>query len=271
MSERRVTGAAAAGGPVTDWLVEKGAAVLEARTSRRGFLVRAAVAGTALVVSPLRYLLRPVTAYAAICGCGGYDCGCGQACCDGYTAFCCEVNNGHNSCPAGSFPGGWWRADGSMFCDGTRYIVDCNLSCAADWPGCSCAQGDCSRRVTACNYFRYGQCNQDIDCYGPIVCRMATCEPPYLLDLGCSEGTFWDNSTADHSADCSAPVEAQPEPRRRAADQGEGDAIDEDREERSRQRDAERAQRQAERDAERAQRQAERDAERAARNQEDQG
>ena len=260
---------------MSNWLIDKSAAVLEARTSRRGFLVRAAVAGTALAVSPLRYLLRPVTAYAAICGCGGYDCNCGSACCDGYTAFCCEVNNGHNACPAGSFPGGWWRADGSMFCDGTRYIVDCNLSCDADWPGCGCARGDCDRRVSACNYFRYGQCNQDIDCYGPILCRMATCEPPYLLDLGCTHDTFWDNATANHSADCSAALETsgggQTEGRRRAPAEGEGEGNAEDRDERSRQRDEERAARQAERDAERAQRPAERDAGRAARNQDDEG
>ncbi len=251
---------------MTNWLVEKGAAVLETRTSRRGFLVRAAVAATALAVSPLRYLLRPVTAYAAICGCGGYDCDCGSVCCDGYTAFCCEVNDGRNACPAGSFPGGWWRADGSVFCGGTRYIVDCNLHCDAPWPGCSCAQGDCNRRVTSCNYFRYGQCNQNIDCYGPIVCRVATCEPPYLLDMGCTDEAFWDDSTANHSADCSTAGAVEGEGRRRAPAEGEAEETAEDRAERSRQRDAERAARQAERDAERAQRQAERDAERAARN-----
>lgn len=37
---------------------------------------------------------------------------------------------------------------------------------------------------------------------------MASCEPPYLLDLGCSDETFWDNSTADHGADCGG--EARP-------------------------------------------------------------
>ena len=246
---------------MSSWLVDKTAAVLESRTSRRGFLVRAAVAGAALTVSPLKYLLRPVTAYAAICGCNGYDCDCGSACCDGYTAFCCEVNDGQNVCPQGSFPGGWWRADGSMFCDGTRYIVDCNLSCDVDWPGCGCAQGDCNRRGTSCNWFRYGQCNQHIECYGPIVCRMATCEPPYLLDLGCTDETFWDDSTANHTADCSVTTGPQ---LRAPEGQGGGESNaerDAERAERSRQRDEERAAREAERDAERAQR----DAERAAR------
>ncbi|MGH9223702.1 MAG: twin-arginine translocation signal domain-containing protein, partial [Acidimicrobiales bacterium] len=187
------------------WLVERGTALLGRKVSRRGFLVRAAVAGTAVAVNPLNYLLKPMTAYAAICGCAGYSCDCGSACCEGYTAFCCEVNGGVNVCPVGSFPGGWWRADGSIFCDGTRYIVDCNLSCDADWwPGCGCAQGDCGRRVSACNWFRYGQCNEHIGCYGPIVCRMATCEPPYNLDLGCSDWALWDNSTANHAADCAS-------------------------------------------------------------------
>ena len=44
------------------------AETLERRTSRRGFLVRAAVLGSALAVAPLRYLLRPATALAGSCG-----------------------------------------------------------------------------------------------------------------------------------------------------------------------------------------------------------
>ena len=31
-------------------------------------------------------------------------------CTDGYTEFCCTINNGINACPPGSFAGGWWRA-----------------------------------------------------------------------------------------------------------------------------------------------------------------
>ena len=38
------------------------------RSSRRSFLVKSAVVGSALAVNPLRYLLRPGTAYAAVCG-----------------------------------------------------------------------------------------------------------------------------------------------------------------------------------------------------------
>lgn len=36
--------------------------------TRRSFLVRVAVFASALVVNPLRYILRPGTAYASLCG-----------------------------------------------------------------------------------------------------------------------------------------------------------------------------------------------------------
>ena len=80
---------------MTDRLVEKAGAALEGRTSRRGLLARAALVGSALSVSPLRYLLRPTTAWGVISP-GGCSHG---LCNDGYTAFCCEINHGSNTCP----------------------------------------------------------------------------------------------------------------------------------------------------------------------------
>lgn len=226
--------------------MERGVGVLDRRTSRRGFLVKAAMAGTALAVAPLRYLLQPVSAHTAICGCGTSECGCDAACCDGYTEFCCAVNNGLNACPEGTFPGGWWRADGSIFCDGTRYIVDCNTvgdpACT-----CECAHGDCDRRSTCCTWFRYGQCNPEVESWGPIVCRMVTCEPPHLLDLGCHDEAFWDDSTANHTTDCpaaSGPA-ATPAPSEGLAPEDDLDPSERsrlrrlDRDERSRQRQRE--------------------------------
>jgi len=189
---------------MSQWLAEKSSSVLGSRTSRRGFLVRSALAGSALAVSPLKYLLRPVTAYAAICGCAGSDCNCGSACCDGYTDFCCSVNDGKNACPPGTFEAGWWRADGSQFCDGPRYYVDCNARCGVNACSCGCTGGDCDNRRTCCNVFRYGQCNQHIECYGAIACRIVTCTPPYDL-YDCDRTTFWDDSTANHTANCTAP------------------------------------------------------------------
>ena len=197
---------------MSQWLAEKTSALLGARTSRRGFLVRSALAGSAVAVSPLTYLLRPVTAYAAICGCAGYDCDCGSSCCDGYTEFCCAVNaDGSNACPPGTFEAGWWRADGSRFCDGPRYYTDCNARCGSGACSCGCANDSCDNRRACCNVFRYGQCNQHIECYGAIACRIVTCTPPYEL-FDCDSTTLWDDSTANHSATCNAPAAPVPPP-----------------------------------------------------------
>ena len=197
---------------MSSWLTEKGTSLL-GKTSRRGFLMRSAMVGSALAVSPARYLLRPGTAYAAICTCAGTNCDCGSACCDGYTDFCCSVNNGSNTCPPGSFEAGWWRADGSSFCGGgPRYYVDCNASCGASvtYP-CQCGRGDCDNRRAGCNHFRYGNCNSHVECYGAIVCRVVSCTPPYQTYAACDQTTLWDNSTANHTANC-APAEPPPSP-----------------------------------------------------------
>ena len=80
------------------------------------------------LVNPLRYLLRPGTAYASLCGPDA-------SCASGWTAFCCTVNGGQNTCPPGSIPAGWWKADNSSFChSGPRYYIDCNASCGT----CGC-------------------------------------------------------------------------------------------------------------------------------------
>jgi hypothetical protein len=197
---------------MSQWLAEKTSAILSARTSRRGFLVRSALAGSALAVTPAKYILRPVSAYAAICGCAGTDCDCGSSCCDGYTEFCCAVNaDGSNTCPPGTFEAGWWRADGSRFCEGPRYYVDCNATCGsgACSGACGCAGGDCGNRRTCCNVFRYGQCNTHIECYGAIACRIVTCTPPYEL-FDCDATALWDDSTADHSSSCNSVTPAPP-------------------------------------------------------------
>ena len=198
---------------MSQWLAEKTSALLGARTSRRGFLVRSALAGSAVTVAPLKYILRPVSAYAAICGCAGSSCDCGSACCDGYTEFCCAVNeDGSNACPPGTFEAGWWRADGSRFCDGPRYYVDCNARCGSGACSCGCTDDDCDNRRTCCNVFRYGQCNTHIQCYGAIACRIVTCTPPYEL-FDCDATALWDDSTANHTASCrSAETPAPPPP-----------------------------------------------------------
>ncbi len=176
-------------------LAEASSSFLARRLSRRGVLVRLAVVGSAMTMSPLRYILRPGTAYASICGPS-------SSCSSGYTAMCCTVS-GTNRCPPGSFAGGWWKADNSGFCcgNGARYYIDCNLRCGQTCQ-CHCASGTCDQRKVCCNLFRYGQCNQQIACYGPIVCRVVSCSPPWTFDPSCTGHVLVDNATAQHSAPC---------------------------------------------------------------------
>jgi hypothetical protein len=192
-------------------LIDRLAGVLERRTSRRGMLIRSAVFASALAVDPIDYVLHPGTAYASVCRCGNPSCQCGSACCDGYTEFCCTMT-GANVCPPGTFAGGWWRADGSTFCSGPRYYIDCHGECptqtgpgfcaGSDGLDCGCASGDCNNRQVGCITFRYGQCHQEIATAGRIACRVVTCTPAYLLDNACTMTAMVDDNTAEHNAPC---------------------------------------------------------------------
>ena len=96
--------------------------LLERRTSRRGVIARAAVAGSAFAVAPIRYLVRPQPAWAVI---GPGNCASGK-CTDGYSAFCCEIEHGLNHCPANTYVAGWWKCtayQGHGLCrDGCRRL-----------------------------------------------------------------------------------------------------------------------------------------------------
>jgi hypothetical protein len=198
--------------------MERTSRVLDAGTSRRSFLVRVAVIGSAFVLAPIRYLLQPGTAYAVVCG----DCGGTGACCDGYSEFCC-VLYGANACPTGTFAGGWWKADGSGYCGGdARYYVDCHAECRScgcangsafcggGCVDCSCGCPSCNNRKQCCANFRYGQCNQQIACAGPIACRVATCTPPYVWDTTCTTVSATDQNTVTHNAACLTPEPPPP-------------------------------------------------------------
>jgi hypothetical protein len=179
--------------------------LLERRLSRRGALSRVAVAGTALAVAPVRYLVRPVDAWAVLrpgsCGSG--------LCTDGYTAFCCEIEAGRNSCPEGTYVAGWWkctdyRGRGLCHGDGARYYLDCNRIPGHHFPGgCQCARGDCSRRRVDCNHFRYGQCNPQVPGTTEVVCRLVVCRNPAEIDgLNCNSTEMVDDNTCNHEAGC---------------------------------------------------------------------
>ncbi len=194
--------------------VDKLSMKLSPGVSRRGFFTRTALVGAGLAVAPVDLVLKPGTAYAAICNCYGSNCECGSMCCDGYTEFCCTIY-GNNQCPAGTLLGGWWKADGTGLCGGPRYYMDCNAACngcgcggngicsgACSGTGCGCANGDCGNRKSGCTMFRYGQCNQGTACVGPIVCRVVTCIPPWQIDATCSTFTLVDQNTASHDRPC---------------------------------------------------------------------
>ena len=198
-------------------LLDRAGTAIANRTSRRSFLSRSALAGTALATAPVAYVLKPGSAYAAICSCNNQSCECDASCCDGYTEFCCTLT-GENTCPTNTVPAGWWKVDGSSFCTSTgvpgpRYYLDCNaipsgpcgaagVTRATDMCDCSCADGDCGNRKACCTAFRYGQCNQSIACLGPIVCRVVTCTPPWRFDPTCTTATATDNNTRFHNRPC---------------------------------------------------------------------
>ena len=187
---------------VTGWLSR--------RTSRRGFLVKAGVLGSAMAVDPVGYVLKPGTAYAAVCGPG-------STCTSGWTVFCATINNGVNACPPGTIAAGWWKADGASLCGGkARYIIDCNATCAkCTTPGaragicssscwnCSCTCGpssSCDQRKVCCNAFRYGQCNTQVRQVGGVACRVVSCTPPWRFE-NCSTSPATDNRTVNHNSD----------------------------------------------------------------------
>ena len=170
-----------------------------ARWSRRSFLVRTSLFGSALAMDPKGFALEQRSAYDSVCGTDA-------ACADGFSVFCCTINHGGNFCPDGTFVGGWWKADRSAFCRGAaRYYVDCNGK--AGWPWrCHCPDtSTCDHRHVACVLFRYGNCSLDVPGsthLSPVVCRVVTCTPPWIWDPACSETSFTDDLTVSQSAPC---------------------------------------------------------------------
>lgn len=180
--------------------------LIERRTSRRGLLARSAVAGAALAVAPLRYLVRPGTAWAVL---RSGDCPGNSRCNDGYSAFCCEIEHGHNRCPTGTYVAGWWKCTdyrGGGLCHdaGVRYYLDCNRVPGVGFPGgCQCANGSCNERVIDCNLFRYGQCNTDVAATTEVVCRLVICQnPATVAGLNCNGTVMIDNAVCGHEASC---------------------------------------------------------------------
>ena len=200
-----------------NWLVHKTSGMLDAKLSRRSFIARTTLLGSAVAATGCAVVTQPGTPYQSVAGCSS------GVCTDGYTEFCCVINEGMNACPPGTAPGGWWRAEGSIYCGGgPRYYIDCNQLCCGPYDGngfcagcqpCECAV-NCNTRRVYCNYFRYGQCNEDIAIMGPIGCRVVLCTAPYwpYSLLACAPSNAEDDSTANHTADCAAYTPPPPPP-----------------------------------------------------------
>jgi hypothetical protein len=207
-------------------VVERASQFLEKRISRRSFINRSAFIGSAVVAgSGVDLMLKPGTAYGAICSCAGDACDCNSTCCAGYSEFCCTINGGYNYCPTGTIMGGWWKADNSSYCGGPRYYMDCNAECACGCPSgsgfcapscdgvnCGCALGNCNNFVSGCFQFRYGQCNQDVGCIGRIVCRVVACVPPWTVDPTCTTTNAVDDGTAEQNVACWTTAAPSPPP-----------------------------------------------------------
>jgi hypothetical protein len=186
-------------------LLDRLVVVLGRRLSRRRALSRVSIAGAAFAVAPVRYLIRPGTAWAVLrpehCGSG--------LCTDGYTAFCCEIEEGRNTCPRNTYIAGWWkctayRGHGLCHQEGVRYYIDCNRIPGTAFPGgCQCALGTCSRRRVDCNHFRYGQCNTQIAGTTEVVCRLIVCQNPATVPgMNCNATVKVDDRTCVHEARC---------------------------------------------------------------------
>jgi hypothetical protein len=181
--------------------------------SRRRLLERFALAGSAFAVAPVRYLLRPGTAWAVI---GPDDCSPSTRCNDGYTAFCCEIDQGRNLCPNHTYVAGWWKCteySGRGLCgdQGFRYYVDCNRHPGQGFPrGCHCAGDRCHRRRVDCNHFRYGQCNTQVLGTTEVACRVVVCQhPANVPGFNCNRTYMEDDTTCVHDTACLRPVVQQ--------------------------------------------------------------
>jgi hypothetical protein len=162
-----------------DTITQQAAGRLERTVSRRSFLVRMTVVGSALTIAPLRYLLRPGNAWANNSNCT--TCTMGECLTSPNSTFCCSLSGGSNACPSGTDACGWWQCCvPTLYCSsGTRYFVDC---CDPNCGSPHCANGHCDSRVTCCFPAEWKNCNT---MHGTIKCRVVLCVPPGVAGYGC--------------------------------------------------------------------------------------
>jgi len=197
--------------PASQRLAERVAGFLGAHTSRRGFIARTAVIGSALAVNPGGFVLRPARRTPRSAG-------------RLQTAPPATPPSAvRRTVPTSAHPARSWVAGGRPTDQATAAVDRATTStvrtralaaaraAAATTPSArrpastaaaTATSGSCDQRRVSCNYFRYGQCHQEIGCGGPVACRVVSCTPPYELFGECSNASATDNATTEHSAPC---------------------------------------------------------------------
>ncbi|MDX6449258.1 MAG: hypothetical protein QOD08_1721 [Gaiellaceae bacterium] len=191
---------------VSDKMVSYASTTLDRRSSRRGFLIRASLVGSAMMVAPHRFLLRPESAFA-VTTCT--SCTSGVCFTSHNSAFCCTLTNGTNNCPANTDPCGWWRCCiPTSYCQsGFKYFIDC---CGCTGAG-ACALDSCGNRRYCCYDQEWTNCTPT---HGTrIRCRIVRCANPGGLFGNCTSQIFTESSCCQGSdaAGCAGTV-AGPHP-----------------------------------------------------------
>jgi hypothetical protein len=190
----------------SDRLVQSASSQLERRSSRRGFLIKASMVGSALAVGPVRYLLQPGSAWAAVTTCS--SCTSGLCFSSHNSAFCCTLTNGTNDCPPNTDPCGWWRCciPTSYCSSGFKYFVDC---CGCSGAG-QCAQDSCGNRKICCYGQEWPNCTPT---HAPTIrCRIVRCVNPGTLFGNCTTQVFTASTCCQSSASSQCPPVVQNAP-----------------------------------------------------------
>ena len=179
--------------------------------SRRGFLARTAVVGSALAVDPKGYVLTPQRAYSTICGPA-------NTAASGYSVLCCTVNKGSTPARRARSP----RAGGRR--PGPRGAAVATATSSTATPGASRAAPAAPTTTSATG--RAGTARAASGSTAPVTsagtaatpsatasatptsgaavgvaCRVASCVPPYRWD-SCATTALVDNTTAEQGAPC---------------------------------------------------------------------
>lgn len=181
---------------LADQMTDAAGRTLEGKTSRRGLLVRMTIFGSAMTLAPLKFLMRPGSAWAFSTTCS--SCSTGLCATSSNSAFCCTIY-GTNACPSGTTACGWWRCCiSTLYCtSGNRYFVDCCGGCGAG----HCVGDSCGNRKTCCYPKSWDNCSGT----GTIQCRAVLCVPPSQVYSACGTKDHTENTCCQGSGSSGCP------------------------------------------------------------------